>query len=127
MVVGLSPSGWTATGPNSYTYKGPAGAAITRAIFKPNLITFKGGKASWGYTLDEPSQGLAPRMVAALLELVARIRAQGVSVLLVEQNVRRALGLADRGYVLESGRTVLGGSGAELVEHPKVRRAYLGL
>jgi branched-chain amino acid transport system ATP-binding protein len=91
--------------------------AIGRALMqRPSLLL-----------LDEPSQGLAPRMVAALLELVARIRAQGVSVLLVEQNVRRALGLADRGYVLESGRTVLGGSGAELVEHPKVRRAYLGL
>jgi branched-chain amino acid transport system ATP-binding protein len=77
--------------------------------------------------LDEPSQGLAPRMVAAVLDLVARIRAQGVSVLLVEQNVRRALGLAHHGYVLESGRIVLQGRGAELAEHPKVRRAYLGL
>jgi len=77
--------------------------------------------------LDEPSQGLAPRMVAAVLELVARIGAQGVSVLLVEQNVRRALGLASHGYVLESGRMVLHGRGAELAEHPKVRRAYLGL
>jgi branched-chain amino acid transport system ATP-binding protein len=77
--------------------------------------------------LDEPSVGLAPRMVATVFELVARIRASGVSVLLVEQNVRRALALADRGYLLENGRVVLAGPGAELVEHPKVKRAYLGL
>jgi branched-chain amino acid transport system ATP-binding protein len=77
--------------------------------------------------LDEPSLGLAPRMVAALFEMVGRVRALGVSVLLVEQNVRQALGLADRGYVLENGRIVLEGSGGELAEHPKVRRAYLGL
>jgi branched-chain amino acid transport system ATP-binding protein len=77
--------------------------------------------------LDEPSLGLAPRMVGLLFDLVARIRALGMSVLLVEQNVRRALALADRGYVLENGRIVLAGRGADLVEHPKVRRAYLGL
>jgi branched-chain amino acid transport system ATP-binding protein len=77
--------------------------------------------------LDEPSVGLAPRMVAVVFELVARIRAGGMSVLLVEQNVRQALALADRGYVLENGRIVLQGAGAELIEHPKVKRAYLGL
>lgn len=77
--------------------------------------------------LDEPSVGLAPRMVAALFDLIARIRARGLSVLLVEQNVRQALALADRGYVVENGRIVLEGPGTELVEHPKVRRAYLGL
>ena len=77
--------------------------------------------------LDEPSVGLAPRMVAVVFELVARIRAAGVSVLLVEQNVRQALGLADRGYVLENGRIVLEGPGADLIEHPRVKRAYLGL
>jgi branched-chain amino acid transport system ATP-binding protein len=77
--------------------------------------------------LDEPSVGLAPRMVATVFELVARIRATGVGVLLVEQNVRRALALADRGYVLENGRIVLQGSGGELIEHPRVKRAYLGL
>jgi branched-chain amino acid transport system ATP-binding protein len=91
--------------------------AIGRALMqRPSLLM-----------LDEPSQGLAPRMVATVLELVARIRAQGVSVLLVEQNVRRALALANHGYVLESGRMVLQGAGAELAEHPKVRRAYLGI
>jgi branched-chain amino acid transport system ATP-binding protein len=77
--------------------------------------------------LDEPSVGLAPRMVAVVFDLVARIRARGTSVLLVEQNVRQALGLADHGYVLENGRIVLAAPGAELVEHPTVRRAYLGL
>ena len=77
--------------------------------------------------LDEPSVGLAPRMVAIVFDLVARIRATGVGVLLVEQNVRQALALADRGYVLENGRIVLQGSGGELIEHPRVKRAYLGL
>ena len=77
--------------------------------------------------LDEPSLGLAPRMVATLLELVARIRAGGVTVLLVEQNVRQALALADRGYVLESGRIVLEGRGRDLMGQPRVKRAYLGL
>jgi len=77
--------------------------------------------------LDEPSVGLAPRMVATVFDLVARIRATGVGVLLVEQNVRQALALADRGYVLENGRVVLQGSGGELIEHPRVKRAYLGL
>jgi branched-chain amino acid transport system ATP-binding protein len=77
--------------------------------------------------LDEPSVGLAPRMVATVFDLVARIRATGVGVLLVEQNVRQALSLADRGYVLENGRIVLQGSGGELIEHPRVKRAYLGL
>ena len=77
--------------------------------------------------LDEPSLGLAPRMVRTLFDLVAHVRAAGVSVLLVEQNVRQALALADRGYVLENGRVVLEGRGAELVEHRNVKRAYLGL
>jgi branched-chain amino acid transport system ATP-binding protein len=91
--------------------------AIGRALMqRPSLLM-----------LDEPSVGLAPRMVASVFELVARIRATGVGVLLVEQNVRQALALADRGYVLENGRVVLHGSGGELIEHPRVKRAYLGL
>jgi branched-chain amino acid transport system ATP-binding protein len=91
--------------------------AIGRALMqRPSLLM-----------LDEPSVGLAPRMVAVVFELVARIRAGGLSVLLVEQNVRQALALADRGYVLENGRIVLQGAGAELIAHPKVKRAYLGL
>jgi branched-chain amino acid transport system ATP-binding protein len=77
--------------------------------------------------LDEPSVGLAPRMVAVVFDLVARLRAAGLSVLLVEQNVRQALALADRGYVLDNGRIVLQGAGAALVAHPTVKRAYLGL
>jgi branched-chain amino acid transport system ATP-binding protein len=91
--------------------------AIGRALMQgPSLLM-----------LDEPSVGLAPRMVATVFELVGRIRATGVGVLLVEQNVRQALALADRGYVLENGRIVLQGSGGELIEHPRVKRAYLGL
>ena len=91
--------------------------AIGRALMqRPRLLM-----------LDEPSIGLAPRMVAVVFELVTRIRAAGISVLLVEQNVRQALTLADRGYVLENGRVVLQGSGRELIEHPRVKRAYLGL
>lgn len=91
--------------------------AIGRALMqRPTLLM-----------LDEPSVGLAPRMVSTVFDLVTRIRAGGVSVLLVEQNVRQALTLADRTYVLENGRVVLEGPGTSLVEHPKVRRAYLGL
>ena len=91
--------------------------AIGRALMqRPTLLM-----------LDEPSVGLAPRMVGVVFDLVARIRATGVGVLLVEQNVRQALALADRGYVLENGRIVLQGSGGELIEHPRVKRAYLGL
>jgi branched-chain amino acid transport system ATP-binding protein len=91
--------------------------AIGRALMqRPRLLM-----------LDEPSVGLAPRMVAVVFDLVARIRAAGVSILLVEQNVRQALALADRGYVLENGRVVLEGAGGELIEHPRMKRAYLGL
>jgi len=76
--------------------------------------------------LDEPSVGLAPRMVATVFELVARIRATGVGVLLVEQNVRQALALADRGYVLENGRVVLEGKAQDLLQNEELRKAYLG-
>jgi branched-chain amino acid transport system ATP-binding protein len=77
-------------------------------------------------TLDEPSMGLAPIMVKAVFEVVRRIRASGTAVLMVEQNVRRALGLADRAYVLETGRIVLSGPARELAQDPRVQRAYLG-
>jgi branched-chain amino acid transport system ATP-binding protein len=77
--------------------------------------------------LDEPSLGLAPMMVATLFEVVQRINAAGVTVLLVEQNVSQALRMATRGYVLENGRVALAGRAAALLEDPGVRRAYLGL
>jgi len=76
--------------------------------------------------LDEPSLGLAPRVVEALLEVLATIHQTGVAVFLVEQNVRAALGLAHRGYLLAHGRVVGEGSGAGLLGDPEVRRAYFG-
>lgn len=77
--------------------------------------------------LDEPSLGLAPRMVDELLGMVRRIAAQGVTVLLVEQNVQKALQLADRGYVLERGRVAAEGPAQELLHSDAVREAYLGV
>ncbi|MGH2452842.1 MAG: ABC transporter ATP-binding protein [bacterium] len=77
--------------------------------------------------LDEPSQGLAPLVVSAVFDLIARIHAGGVTVLLAEQNVARSLELADRGYVMENGRVVLEGRGRSLLEERKVREAYLGV
>jgi branched-chain amino acid transport system ATP-binding protein len=77
--------------------------------------------------LDEPSLGLAPIMVEEMFRVVKEINATGVAVLLVEQNTQHALSLADRGYVLESGRVVLSGTGRELLANEAVRRAYLGL
>jgi branched-chain amino acid transport system ATP-binding protein len=76
--------------------------------------------------LDEPSLGIAPQLVQAILEVLVTINATGVGILLVEQNVQAALGLAHRGYVLETGRIVAQGTGAELLRDPHVRRAYLG-
>ncbi len=77
--------------------------------------------------LDEPSFGLAPVAVKLIFENLARINAAGTSILLVEQNVPRALALSHRGYVLESGRVVLQGARDELSRNPHVRQAYLGL
>ena len=77
--------------------------------------------------LDEPSLGLAPRMVDELLAIVQRIAAQGVTVLMVEQNVRKALQVAQRGYVLERGRIVASGEAATLLQSDAVRQAYLGV
>ena len=76
--------------------------------------------------LDEPSMGLAPKLVDEIFEIVASERAAGTSILLVEQNARRALKLADRAYVMERGRIVLAGSGAELLDNRDVTTAYLG-
>ena len=76
--------------------------------------------------LDEPSMGLAPLMVDKIFEVVADIHRQGVSVLLVEQNARRALQLASRAYVMESGQITLSGAASDLLDDPLVRQAYLG-
>ena len=77
--------------------------------------------------LDEPSLGLAPLVVDTTFEKVAEIHKEGIAILLVEQNVQRALSLADRGYVLEGGRVVLQGPSHTLLENPHVKVAYLGL
>ena len=76
--------------------------------------------------LDEPSLGLAPKIVKQIFDLVASIRAAGTALLLVEQNVRAALKVADYGYVMEGGRVVLEGPAAQLRDDPRVRDAYLG-
>jgi branched-chain amino acid transport system ATP-binding protein len=76
--------------------------------------------------MDEPSMGLAPMLVEQVFETIRRINAQGVTILLVEQNAPMALGIADHGYVLESGHIVLSGRGHDLLDDDRVRRAYLG-
>ncbi len=76
--------------------------------------------------LDEPSMGLAPILVEEIFSIIQEINAQGVSVLLVEQNALMALSIAHRGYVLETGRIVLSGTGKSLLENPQVMKAYLG-
>ena len=90
--------------------------AIGRALMsRPRLMLF-----------DEPSLGLAPNLVETTFEIIAEIRAQGVTVLMVEQNAYAALELCDRSYLLESGAVTLTGSGAELLDNPHVKEAYLG-
>jgi branched-chain amino acid transport system ATP-binding protein len=90
--------------------------AIGRALMgKPRLLL-----------LDEPSMGLAPLIVRQIFDIVREINASGVTVLLVEQNAAQALGLANRGYVLETGELVLSGTGQELLADDRVRAAYLG-
>ena len=92
-------------------------AAIARGLMsKPRLIM-----------LDEPSLGLSPILQDEIFGVVARMRREGVTVLLVEQNVHRALALSDRAYILEVGRVTLHGSGHELLNDDHVRRAYLGI
>ena len=90
--------------------------AIARALMsRPKLLL-----------LDEPSMGLAPRVVADIFHTISRLRHEGLTILVVEQNARAALKIADRGYVLETGRIILQGSAAELLEDHDVKRAYLG-
>lgn len=77
--------------------------------------------------LDEPSMGLAPRLVAEIFAQVAALKDSGTTILLVDQNARAALAIADRGYVMENGRIVLSGAAAQLLRDPQVRQAYMGL
>jgi len=77
--------------------------------------------------LDEPSMGLAPRLVEEIFACVRALKQASTTIFLVDQNARAALSVADRAYVLETGRVVLGGSGAELLENKQVQEAYLGL
>ena len=91
--------------------------AIGRALMaRPRLLL-----------LDEPSLGLAPAVVDAMFAVIRAIHAEGVAILLVEQNVARALDLADRAYVLEEGRVVAGAPAAALRAEPRIQQAYLGL
>lgn len=76
--------------------------------------------------LDEPTLGLAPLIIAQIFEIIETIRADGVTVFLVEQNANRALSIADRGYVLENGHLVLEDTGKNLLSNPAIRKAYLG-
>ena len=90
--------------------------AIGRALMaRPKLLL-----------LDEPSMGLAPRLVAKIFDIVREIARQGVTILLVEQNARLALEAASRGYVMESGNITLSGPAKDLLADPRVREAYLG-
>lgn len=77
--------------------------------------------------LDEPTLGLAPKLVAELFETIARIHAEGMTILLVEQNARAALGVTDYGYILEIGQVTLEGPGEDLIQDDSVRRVYLGI
>jgi branched-chain amino acid transport system ATP-binding protein len=90
--------------------------AIARALMSnPTLLL-----------LDEPSLGLAPKVIAEIFSVLERLRADGVTVLLVEQDARLALKHSDRGYVMRTGRVVLSGSSAELLDNEDVRSIYLG-
>lgn len=77
--------------------------------------------------LDEPSLGLAPIIVLEIMELIKNIRKEGMTILLVEQNVRQSLKLADRAYVIENGRILMEGNGKELLNSNEVKKAYLGI
>jgi branched-chain amino acid transport system ATP-binding protein len=90
--------------------------AIGRALMaRPRLLL-----------LDEPSLGLAPRIVEEILATLSDLRRDGMTILLVEQNARAALKIADRAYVMETGRIIMGGAAADLLQDRQVTRAYLG-
>ncbi|RGM74320.1 ABC transporter ATP-binding protein [Streptococcus ilei] len=90
--------------------------AMGRALMsQPNLLL-----------LDEPSMGLAPIFIQEIFDIIQDIQKQGTTVLLIEQNANKALAIADRGYVLETGKIVLSGTGKELLASEEVRKAYLG-
>ena len=90
--------------------------AIGRALIaRPSLLL-----------LDEPSLGLAPKFITRIFQTLRELRQEGKTILLVEQNARQALQIADRGYVMERGRIVLSGNGGELLNNPEVQRTYLG-
>jgi branched-chain amino acid transport system ATP-binding protein len=90
--------------------------AISRALMsRPRLLV-----------LDEPSMGLAPLVIKEIFAIIRELKEEGRTILLIEQNARGALRIADRGYVLETGKVVLQGEGLELLEHREVKRAYLG-
>jgi branched-chain amino acid transport system ATP-binding protein len=76
--------------------------------------------------LDEPSLGLAPRLIREVFQVVAELKREGVTIVLVEQNARQALAVADRAYILETGRVTLSGPAAELAAGEVVQQAYLG-
>ncbi len=91
--------------------------AIGRGLMsKPKMLMF-----------DEPSLGLAPILVREIFSIIEQVRAEGVTVLIVEQNVKQTLGIADRAYVLESGKLVMEGTGKDLLHDEHVKHAYLGV
>ena len=90
--------------------------AMGRALMsKPHLMM-----------MDEPSMGLAPILVEQIFDIIKSLHKEGTTILLVEQNAQAALSIADRGYVLETGKIVAEGTGAELLASPVIKRAYLG-
>ncbi len=91
--------------------------AISRALMtRPRLLM-----------LDEPSQGIAPKLVDEIFDAVVAIRAAGTTVLIVEQRLSEVLAIADRGYVLQTGRVVISGTAQDILDHTDVRKAYLGV
>ena len=90
--------------------------AVARALMaRPTLLM-----------LDEPSLGLAPLVVRDIFDIIKKVNDSGISILLIEQNANMALKIADIGYVMETGRITMKGSGAELLANPDIKKAYLG-